>query len=96
MDLLASGDVVSGIKVGAGILTFQPAASVEILITFSAGWGVAFIGITNGANTAVSYSGYNTSTNYNSVNMKIPINNTNYLHVDTGNADTGYSGIQIK
>ena len=96
MDILASGDVVSGIKVGAGILTFQPAASVEILITWSAGWGVAYVGITNGANTAVSYSGYNTGVAYNSVNMKVPINNTNYLHVDTGNVDTGYSGIQIK
>jgi len=92
---MAVGDVVNGVF-GAGISTFQPAASVEVAIL--SGFGVDSqnldIGIDNGViapNNRSTQSGQMSTAN----NVKIMINNSVYLYLNNATA-SGYSGIQIK
>ena len=91
---MAVGDMVSGISAASTQLTFQPAASVVILIT-TVGAVNAWAKITDGTLT----NGYtiNTSTNGGQQNnAKLFINNSLYLVLDVTAYNTTYSGIQVQ
>lgn len=88
---MAVGDVVSGISGNNAALTFQPAAGVECLITI----------VTGGFNGGISnglVSSSNMFVNANQGNIKLFVNNTNYLVIGAGGAGFygAYTGIQIK
>ena len=57
---MAAGDVVSGIAAGVN-LTFQPAASVEVCITYFGSW-IAGSALTDGVTTAALKNGLNIPT----------------------------------
>jgi hypothetical protein len=93
------GDVVNEIGAIASPLTFQPAATVECLIsTAGNGTGGAWMLLTNAAG-AFSYLWDTSATtnNYRS-NIKLFINNTNFLYISTAIAGeyANFTGIQIK
>jgi len=94
---MAVGDIVSGISAVATILVFQPAAGTSFIITWTNG--------NTGAGGADLYNGTikSTSTTFGGqagvhLNMKLIINNTNYLYIDSqgGGNYSGYSGMQIQ
>ena len=94
---MAVGDVVNGISAINTIITFQPAAGVECMIS-SNGLGAAgaAIVVTDGILTSWQYSTlprYQVDTG----NMKLFINNAIYLRVSATPGSSGsYSGIQTK
>ena len=97
MDILAVGDLLSGIftTVGSNV-SFQPAAGVEIIILSLHGDSTCRAGLTNGVTISDSIAS-NSSTFGQGFNTKIGINNTNYLNMYTnGPTPPSYSGIQIK
>jgi len=93
---MASGDIVGGISDPDTTLNFQPAATVNICITWI-----------NGSNTGSGMSLYNgtissstgTFTNLGGgqLSLKLMIDNTNYLSIagQGGASRSGYTGIQI-
>ncbi len=91
---MAVGDVVNGMAAASAALTFQPAASVECLITSIGSYGnwvqiASSLGVSLIFNMTI-LGGVN-------VNMKLFINNTNYIAmVAAGAANNAYTGIQIK
>ena len=93
---MVAGDVVNGLAaVISTALTFQPAASVEVMVSTVGSYNVIF-DVTNGVNAGMLSFSAGTETG-NSVNMKLFINNTNYLSVRaSGGQFTNFSGIQIK
>ena len=104
---MAKGDVVSGVGSVAGLssLTFQPAVGVEVMIT-SAGVGrmdtghpECSVGLTDGANTGYFITYNTTAGDSNFGQLRIFLNNTNYLIITNPNASGtsyAYSGIQTK
>jgi hypothetical protein len=97
---MAVGEVVNGIFTSIGVYhDFQPAATVQVIITSLHG---AFSGTLNaGLYDGTTHSGVNVSyTTYWTAapcNVKIGINNTNYLRIYTNSGSPpSYSGIQIK
>jgi hypothetical protein len=97
---MASGDVINDVlSVGNTLVSFQPAATVQIVITFLSGNTVGGTilqraGITDG--TLVSYVQINQDDNV-FAGMKMMINNSNYLGLKNASASTtAYSGIQTK
>jgi hypothetical protein len=94
---MAVGDIVSDIS-GTGLaLTFQPAASVEIIIT-CAGYYNQWITITDGTSNSL-FLNQGTATSFANVgvNMKVPINNTVYVNFGGyAGQSSMYSGIQTK
>jgi TM2 domain-containing membrane protein YozV len=91
---MAVGDVVNGIQATGVNLYFQPALTVQCIITMSGSAGV-YVQLTNGVTNA-SILPMATANYGNNANMKIMINNTNYLQVDTSAFNMCYSGMQIK
>ncbi len=96
---MAVGDVISGIFTTAGVYhDFQPAAGVEIIITAVIGSNAnqLIAGLNDGTTLSSSMTSYTTNWSHNA-NMKIGINNTNYLtiYVNSG-PPPSYTGIQIK
>tara|TARA_R110002049_G_scaffold161234_1_gene326732 strand:+ start:685 stop:975 length:291 start_codon:yes stop_codon:yes gene_type:complete len=96
---MAVGDVVNGLVATGSAITFQPAAGVEVAI-MSTGSYNSWTQIYNGVQFAyVSGSNFpadGVAGGY-APNIKLMINNTNYLRV-LSNATGGafYTGIQIK
>jgi hypothetical protein len=95
MDLLmASGDVVNGFLPSSTWTTFQPALSVEVVITAVLGRNddtEVYItdGVTNGGMNV------NNGTIWQSL-FKVGITNTRYLRCKSANDNGFYSGIQTK
>ncbi len=92
---MAIDDVVSGIGTDNAGLTFQPAAGVEVLITsFISALGI--IKLTNGTSTSVIVLA--TNWRLNQLNIKLFVNNTNYMTIDAGGSGkfNSYTGIQTK
>ena len=94
---MAAGDIVNGIfTTTATNHTFQPAAGVEVMITFVAGSGLPTRGgLSNGVNTTQMIFSDNADFSEGG-NVKIGINNTNFLVVYGETGAPGYSGIKIK
>tara|TARA_R110000751_G_scaffold282879_1_gene386161 strand:+ start:229 stop:531 length:303 start_codon:yes stop_codon:yes gene_type:complete len=91
---MAIGDTINGILAGAGAVhNFQPAVGAEIIITFVAGYGTAYVGHSNGV-----LRSYNSmiSTNGSLSNIKCGITNTIYLSIESSVNPVSYSGLQIK
>jgi len=98
---MAVGDTVSGFSAAGSAMAFQPAAGVSVMITFA--------GIDNGNTTGLPYM-TNNGTHYTAPrssfsqtscdlgNMKMIVDNTNYLYFQNLGAGkyTSYSGIVIK
>jgi hypothetical protein len=88
------GDVVNGMAAASAALTFIPAAGVEVCITSIGSYGnwvqlASSVGVSLLFNMTI-LGGVN-------VNMKLFINNTNYIAmVAAGAANNSYTGIQIK
>lgn len=92
---MAVGDVISDVT-AVLTSTFQPAAGVEVMITFAIGGNIGQTGLTDGVNTSFTYAQFNTGTFPSSAVLKLGITNTNYLW-QTNNFNTVmYSGIQMK
>jgi len=90
------GDVVNQLNpVVSATLTFQPAAGVEVMVSTIGVVGGIFY-LTNGVNNgylSVASSGQTAT----SVNVKMFINNTNYLHIAlSGGYYNNFTGLQIK
>ena len=93
---MVSGDIVSGIFTTTSVYhSFQPALTVQIMITFMGGWGtIVYGGLTNGVTNAVSKLSDGADWS-EGANVKCGINNTNYLVVNANSVAPSYSGIQI-
>jgi len=96
---MAVGDVVNAISATNTVLTFQPAAGVEVMIS-SVGLdntGTNVRNLFNGTNVSVLASTI-TSHSVTNGNLKIFINNTNYFTLPAlgASAHGSFSGIQIK
>ncbi len=95
---MAVGEVVSGINTVGGLafFTLQPAAGVEVIILSTMGTGASKIRLINAAGRFCEVA----SRDAPSLNVKIGINNTNYLQVYNAESTTTYyggmTGIQIK
>jgi hypothetical protein len=87
------GDVVNDVGVIGVTLTFQPALGVSIMISVAQNYS-NFIQITDGVNTGVLYHG--TQGYVDTANVKIMINNTNYLSILSAADSSVYTGIQIQ
>jgi len=88
---MAVGDIVNGKAVG--VMTFQPAVGVEVMITSymeSTGGPAALWNGTSGAN-------YSAAQGNRQSEMKMMIDNTNYFYsAGAGALETGYCGIVLK
>ena len=92
---MAVGDVVNGMAAAGAALTFTPAVGVECLISSIGSYG-NWVQIAN-AVFGVSLIFNMTILGGVNVNMKLFINNTNYIAmVAAGAANNSYTGIQIK
>tara|TARA_R110000751_G_scaffold3467_1_gene16769 strand:+ start:490 stop:774 length:285 start_codon:yes stop_codon:yes gene_type:complete len=94
---MAVGDVVNGVSALGAAINFQPSAGSECMISSTSGWG-DYNGLYN---TSMTFSAVMTLATNNiagtSGNVKIFINNTNYLNCRVSvSYYTGYTGIQIK
>jgi hypothetical protein len=88
---MASGDLIGGRSNAA--LTFQPAASVSIMITSASAFNGAYVLIVDSAGN--SEAGYTSNTGTNTqLNTKIAI--TNSLWISFNGAGNSFTGIQIK
>lgn len=93
---MASGDVVNFVSALNTAIIYQPAATVEVCVTSlfanfpSMNWG-----ITDGTN--VAYCRPEVPGGLNFGNVKVMINNSNYLHINASSGYyNGFTGIQIK
>ena len=104
---MAKGDVVSGVGsvAGSSSLTFQPAVGVEVMITsagverMDTGHPECSVGLTNGVNEGRFITYNSTAGDSNFGQLRIFLNNTNYLIINNPNASStgyAYSGIQTK
>jgi len=93
---MVSGDIINGIFTTLGVDHFvQPAANVEIIITFPGGRGSnTFSGLYDGV--TVSNCRISNNTVFAESNQRIGITNTNYLLCNADLSPPSYSGIQIK
>jgi hypothetical protein len=90
---MAVGDTVSGMSAVGADLTFQPAASISVMITSFTNYTV-WCRITDGTLSALAYN--NTSASGGPWSTKIIVDNTNYLKIDADTVSSAaYSGIQI-
>ena len=95
---MVAGDVVNGISATGTIMSFQPAAGVEVMITSVSVYNT-WLYVTDGSpGIAALTLNYGTTTYQgNALNTKIMINNTNYIMIDVSTGqETHYTGIQIK
>lgn len=91
------GDVVSGLSAVNTILTFQPAAGVEVVITsYSADTAGIQIEVFDGA--LGSFMGITGFDNQNTVAMKIFVSNAIYIRIGAAGAgfSTSFTGIQTQ
>ena len=96
---MAVGEIINGVNPsdGAGTYTFQPAATVTIIITFATPtYSGGDVQMFNGTQRA----GMTTEADsYAMFNIKMGIDNTNYLRIYNANTDannsSAYSGIQL-
>ena len=94
---MAVGDVVSGIGSTSSTFSFQPAVGVSVCITHCSNYN-SWVIFENGViGTGYVYQMGTDGKNGNQMNMKMMINNTNYIgfHSSSGGSGT-YSGIQIQ
>jgi len=93
---MVAGDVVNGVNpIANTVLNFQPAATTEYMISSCGGVG-SWITMTEGVTTSLLNVTSNTGDG-TSANVKVFINNTNYLQIGATAAQyNNYSGIQIK
>jgi len=94
---MAVGDVVS--DVGTSNMTFQPAAGVEIMLTWADGYAtVSSFNLTDGTNNSRQQQPLSgTSASFPTFCSKIFLTNAHYLRMTgTGAFNWGYWGIQIK
>ena len=88
---MAVGDVVNGLSAVGAAFTFQPAASIECAITSCGvynGWSWVYDG---------ALSSHLKDTTKANPNVKVFINNTNYIRFDgVAGFSSYYTGIQIK
>jgi len=97
---MASGDIVNGIGLDGLAFSFQPAVTVSIMITDVGSWADKYYGLNDG--TKNSWTGkVSSATNAAgamSGNVKMFINNTNYLNLSAPNGGefAHYSGIQVQ
>ena len=94
---MAVGDIIVA-RAASGDVFFQPAASVEIMITAVMGTTSMDVGIYS-LSAAASSKSNQSNTAYtggrNTLSVKIGITNANYLYMYS-NSGSAYSGIQIK
>jgi hypothetical protein len=90
---MAVGDVVNGASNNNVNLAFIPAVGVSICITSFQNYNV-YTRLGNAVDSAFIADCSGTFADYQ--NVKIMINNTNYLIYSTSTLGTGYSGIQIQ
>lgn len=95
---MAVGDVIADNGLGvAAYVYFQPAATIEIMITAGIGQGnYQYYGNTDGIATDSVTSIGKDGAYANNLNCKLGITNTHYLAMYSAAASAGYSGIQIK
>jgi hypothetical protein len=89
---MAVGDIVNGIGGDNAILDLQPAVGVEIMISsFGSDQGSVQISLFNGVTRSLCEAAP-------MLNIKMMINNTNYLRIPNGGVGkfNNYTGIQIK
>ena len=93
---MAVGDIIVSVSDAGAVAfrTFQPAAGVEIIITFVCPetGGAAHTGVSNGVLT--TYLGNPTAGYYSA--FKLGITNTTYLNYYSTSNIASYSGIQTK
>jgi hypothetical protein len=96
MDMVV-GDIVSGIFTTTSVAHyFQPAASVEVMVTWCGGRGAqTYTGLSNGVTDSMSAIADNAEFNSGS-NTRLAINNTNYYVGYAVTSPPSYAGIQIK
>tara|TARA_R110000822_G_scaffold152866_2_gene292329 strand:+ start:487 stop:777 length:291 start_codon:yes stop_codon:yes gene_type:complete len=96
---MAAGDVVSGISTTNSI-DFQPASGVECMISCINGSDAnyLYLKITDGVTVSTSrFTNNNSFIANNGANIKVFINNTNYLNVTAGAGyPVSYTGVQTK
>ncbi len=92
---MAIGDVVNDISADNTILDFQPAAGVEVVITYvstllAGGQPLMF----NGTNATTATTGLDNNLYYN---LKMMINNTNFLRISALGAGvfSGFTGMEV-
>lgn len=90
---MAVGDIVNGLATSSDLI-MQPAAGVEICITSLSSW-TASSGFFNGTTYALIRAGM-ASGAASPIQVKIMINNTNYVKALSDANGSQYSGIQIK
>jgi len=90
---LAVGDIIVDLGAASSALDFQPAAGVEVVITFVAREQTAAqIALFDGTLQAFAII----SSDIVVVNMKMGITNTNRLRITSTANEVGFSGIQTK
>ena len=95
--VLVVGDIVSTVSAAAGALSYQPALTVEVIVTaiFQYNGGGNNVSLTDGANqcylsiTPVQAGGHH-------LNVKIGITNSIYFIVSGSGYKAGFTGIQTK
>ena len=94
---MVAGDIINEVGAVGAALSFQPAAGVEVVITFVSAYN-SWIMFSDGVSTALSYNMSTTlPTTGNQINMKMGITNTHYISMAaSGGQSLAYSGIQIK
>jgi len=93
---MAVGDIVSGSSAVNTALSFIPALGVEIIITATGAYN-AWISLENATGVGHLFTQQTLPYGVNA-NIKVGINNTNYLNLGAGaiGQQNFYTGIQIK
>ena len=94
---MVAGDIINEVGAVGAALSFQPAAGVEVVITFVSAYN-SWVSFSDGVSTAISYNMSTTvPTTGKQINMKMGITNTHYISMaGTAGHYMAYSGIQIK
>lgn len=91
---MSSGDPINGLQTsGVSNFNFQPAVGVNVLLTTVNAWG-NYSQIYNGADFGILISPALTDST-DKQNVKIIINNTNYLQMRPSADGQFYSGIEM-
>jgi hypothetical protein len=92
---MAVGDVINITTAATGTTFFQPAAGVEVIITWVASDSVGNLGLYDGTNAAYSIFS-SVASGISNIQCKLGITNSFYLYATSSVSKGGYSGIQIK
>ena len=91
---MAVGEVISEITATIGsMVSFQPAATVEIMVLYIVGNGTLYAGLNNGVIDTYQNQTANTG---RAILIKMGITNSLYLEINASATGAAYSGIQIK